>query len=441
MPSQAQFLNRTIAISALVALSAAAVAQPETAPPALEPTVAAPGERVGTQTNFGDQAKLGEFETAATTGLRLIELVEAEEGPNSTALAEVLFEVGDVQRQAKQHDAAEVTLMRSIEIYQAQGGRTAPELIKPMTSLGMNYNDAENYGPAIGVLGEARTLSRRNFGLLNEGQIEIVDHLTVGFVGLRQYEQADHQQLMMLQLYQRNHGTDTVAALPGVYKHAAYLRRRGLYGEALTLYQRSVRVIQDELGKTDPALAAPLRGIGNSFREQLLFDGLGASALKRSIEILEQADPVDYANLAQSYRDLGDWLTVFSRIGNGAKEYELAWQLLDQAEDGEELQERWFGSRTAKWVHQQPFSQRGLRLKGQEPGLKDGFVLIQLDVKSNGRTDNIVVIESEPAGAKDETIARSARKSRLRPHIVDGKVARLEGLRLRYEFTYKPDAF
>jgi len=447
MPSQATFLDRGIAIGALLALSVTATAQPNDAAPAddviptLEPTAAAPSDRVATHTNFRDQAKLGEFETAATTGLRLIELVEAEEGPNSTALAEVLFEVGEVQRQAKQHDAAEQTLMRSIEIYQSDGGQTAPELIGPMTSLGVNYNNAENYRPAVGVLGEARTLSRRNFGLLNEGQIEIIDHLTTGFVGLRQYEEADQQQLAALHLYQRNHGTDTVASLPGVYKAAAYLRRRGRYGEALALYQRSVRVIQDELSKTDPELAAPLREIGNSYREQLLFDGLGASALKRSVEILEQAEPVDHASLAQSYRDLGDWLTVFSRVGNGTVEYERAWQLLAEAENGEELRARWFGARATTWVYQQPFSQRGLRIKGQEPGLKDGFVLIQLDVKPDGRTDNVVVIKSEPAGAKDETIARSARKSRLRPHIVDGKVTRLEGRRLRYEFTYKPEAF
>ena len=441
MPSYVTFIHRCIAISALFALSAAAIAQPDDAIPALEPAVESASERIETHTSFRDQTKLGEFKTAATTGLRLIELVEAEEGPTSTALAEVLFEVGEVQRRAKQHDDAELTLIRSIEIYQSQGGQTTPELIGPMTSLGMNYNDAENYRPAVGVLGEARTLSRRNFGLLNEGQIEIVEHLTTSFVGLRQFEQADHQQLMMMQLYQRNHGTDTVASLPGVYKAAAYLRRRGRYNEALALYQRSVRVIQDERGKTDPELATPLREIGNSFREQLVFDGLGASALKRSIEILEQAEPRDYASLAQSYRDLGDWFTVFSKVGNGIEEYELAWQLLDEAEDGEQLRERWFGSSSIKWVYQPPYSRRGLRVKGEEPGLKDGFVLIQLDIKPDGRTANVVVIESEPAGAKDETIARSARKSRLRPHIVDGKVTLLEGRRLRYPFTYKPDAF
>lgn len=441
MSSQSQLLGRTIALSALLALSASAFAQTDAA---VAPAQAAEAlnERFETHITFLDQTKLGEFETAATTGVRLIELVEADEGPTSIKLAEVLADVGDVQRRAKQHDAAELTLLRSIEIFQSQGGQTAPELIAPMTSLGMNYNDTEDYRPAVGVLGEARTLSRRNFGLLNEGQIVIAEHLTRGYVGLRDYEQADKQQLMALQLYQRNHGTDTVASLPAVYRHATYLRRRGRFAEALASYQRAIRVIHQERGKLDPALALPLREIGNSYREQLLFDGLGASALKRSIEILEQAEPIDYIGLAQSYRDLGDWYTAFNRVGNGTEEYEHSWQLLDQAEEeGEELQQRWFSSRKAKWIVQLPFSQRGLRLKGTEPGLKDGFVLIQLDVKPDGRTDNVVVLESEPAGGKDETVSRSARKSRLRPYMVDGKVARLEGLRLRYEFSYKPESF
>ena len=473
MFAQAKSLSRYVTVTALLTVIPIALAQTESEPAELdalaapagasvsEPTdvdaadgdaielqsagmedpVDAPSERVETHDLFRSQSILREYDSAVTTGLRLVEIVEAEEGPNSIALADVLTEVGEIQRLAKQHDEAERTLLRSIEIYQSQSGQTAPELVRPMTSLGVNYIDDENYRPAVGVLGEARSLSRRNFGLLNEDQVEIIDHLTVGLIGLRQFEEADQQQLKMLHIYQRNHGVDTIDSLPGVYKHAAYLRIRGRFAEALSLYQRSVRIIQDERGKFDPALAEPLREIGNTYREQLIFDGLGASALKRSIEILEQAEPRDNLGLARSYRDLGDWLTVFSRVGNGIENYETAWQLLNEVEGGDELQRRWFGARTAKWIYRPPFSQRGLGQKGQEPGLKDGFVLIQLDVQPNGRTDNVVILESEPTGAKDETIVRSARRSRLRPYIVDGKAARLEGLRLRYEFHYRPEAF
>jgi len=435
-----QQFGASTALGLLLVFSTAGWSQPESTGPDAPAPQPAPN-RFETHIEFLDRTELEEFDLAASVGTRLVDLVEAEDGPTSAGLAEVLTDVGEVQRRAGQYDAAERSLLRAIDIYQSLDGPASAKLINPMLSLGMTYNDSEKYGAAVIILSEARSIDRRNYGLLDEGQLAIIGHLTKSYIRLRDYEQANQKQLEGLRLSQRIHGVDTLESLPALYTYAAFLRSVSSHDEARYYYNRAIRIIHRERGKSDPALAYPLREIGNSFREQGFPEGLGASALKRAIEILEQAEPLDYLALARVYRDLGDWYTAFSRVGRGAEEYEKAWQLLGESEMGSPLQQEWFDTRQPEFVYFVSPSQRGLRAKGSEPGLKEGFVTIQFDLLPNGRTDNVTVLESDPVGGKDESTLRSMRNSRLRPNLVDGKVAVTEGLKRRYRFTYQPDAF
>lgn len=440
MPLSTQQFYAASTFGLLLIFSAAGWSEQDIVGP--EPPLAAPpASRFETHIEFLDRAALEEFDLAASVGTQLIDLVEAQEGPTSLELAEVLTEVGEVQRLAEQHEAAESSLLRAIDIYQSLDGPASEKLVEPMVSLGLSYNDSEKYAPAVVMFSEARSINRRNNGLLNEGQLAIIGHVTESYIQLRQYELAHRRQLEALQLSQRIHGVNTMDSLPAIYRYAAFLRQLGNYDDARFFYSGAIRVIQEDQGKLVPALAYPLREIGNSFREQGIEEGFGASSIKRSIEVLEEAEPLDYLNLARSYRDLGDWYTAFSRVGRGAEEYEKAWQLLEQSELGSRLQDAWFTTRRPQFVRYVPPSQRGLRAKGSEPGLKQGFVTIQFDLLANGRTDNVTVLESDPPGAKDESTMRSMRGSRLRPNIVEGKVVRTEGLRRRYLFSYKPSAF
>jgi len=444
MSLSTQQRGATTVVGLLLVLSNPGWCQQETVgpdAPAPAPTPAPETSRFETRAEFLDRTALAEFDLAASVGSRLIDLVEAEDGPTSRELADVLTEVGEVQRLAKEYEAAEGSLLRAIDIYQSLEGPTSAQLVKPMVSLGLNYNDSEKYAPAVIIFSEARSIERRNHGLLNESQLAIIGHVTESYIQLRDYEQAHRKQLEGLRLSQRIHGVDTIASLPALYTYADFLRDVGSYDAARVYYSQAIRIIHDNRGKLDSAAAYPLRQIGNSYREQMLNEGMGAGSLKRAVEILEQTEPLDSLELARAYRDLGDWYTAFSRVGKGSEEYEKAWQVLENSEAGTALRAEWFATRRPEFVRYMPVSQRGLRFKGSEPGLKEGFVTIQFDLLANGRTENVTILESDPVGAKDESALRSMRTSRLRPNIIDGKVVRTEALRRRYVFTYKPSAF
>jgi outer membrane biosynthesis protein TonB len=66
-------------------------------------------------------------------------------------------------------------------------------------------------------------------------------------------------------------------------------------------------------------------------------------------------------------------------------------------------------------------------------------VLVRFDIDEFGRSNNVVVIASEPPGLKDEAVARHIRQSRFRPNIVEGRVVASRNKALDIIFRYVPN--
>lgn len=411
------------------ALAADSLPAQEAGPP--EPNL------VDTRARFDGFVELGEFSSAVETGRELIEQTKAEMGAETDATANAMTLVGRAATQAEDFDYAEALFLDAIALYEANNGTLSPVLIEPLTGLGDNYQASDAHPEAISAYVEARSLSRRNFGLLNKDQIGLLDEMSESYLQLEQLETADELQLNALRIAERVDGFENPAVLPALYKYGAWLRSIGRFADERLLYLRAMDIIKRSYGKDHPLSAVPLRETGNSFRVERIAEGLGASSLKRSIAVIEGAEEPDALELARSYRDLGDWYTAFSRTGKGAAEYRTAWRLLDQVEDGEEYRRRWF--RSGRFVFYQPPAQRGLRTRGSEPGLKDGFVTLRFDLTARGRPTNIELVDADPKDFKEESVKRALRRSRLRPILADdGNPILAEGLVRRYEYIYKP---
>jgi TonB family protein len=87
-------------------------------------------------------------------------------------------------------------------------------------------------------------------------------------------------------------------------------------------------------------------------------------------------------------------------------------------------------------VLREPISQRSL---SQEQDAPSGHVLVTFDLDTNGRSENVVVVESDPPGLKDESVLRHVRRSRFRPQMVDGVVVPGQQLALQFNYRYSPD--
>jgi TonB family protein len=364
-----------------------------------------------------------------------VKSVEAEVGRNTLRTAEAYFDLAEAKRAAGERDEAATSYLAAIDIYRAVDGGFTPLAIGPLTSLGDNYHEAGEYLSAVSAYGEARTISRRAYGLTNEGQVVFLDRLSRSLLELNQTIEADEQQTEALRLVERNHPPESDEALAALYKYAAWLRDRGFFQDEREQYLRALRTVREHYGKEDVRQVAPLVGLANSLRNQRLPDGLGISSLQEALRFLQAAPEQDRVAIAAVMRDIGDWFVAFNRVGYDGTEYRHAWELLGSAPNGEQLRQEWFTGPT--YVLREPISLRSL---SEEPDAPQGHVLVSFDLGTTGESTNVAIVESTPAGLKDEAMLRHIRRSRFRPQMANGELVPGQGLALQFNFRYMPDA-
>jgi TonB family protein len=383
---------------------------------------------------FGRLVADQKFAAAVPVGKRLAELTEQEFGKRSRETADVYAALGDAERHAGDHDGAEKSYLEAIDVYRSVDGVFTPLVIGPLTSMGENYDEAGQYLNAVSAYSEARTVNRRTFGLLNEEQIPLLDHMTQSLVALNDLAEADKQQLEALHLIQRNWPPDSDRSLAATYKYAAWLQSRGRFQEERDTYAQALRAITDASGENDPRRVEPLRGIANSFRSQGIPEPQGIGSLNQALEVLDAHQPRDDLATAEVLRDIGDWNVAFDKVDYAGEEYRRAWQLLGDVDNGEKVRADWF--RGANYVLREPISLRDI---SEERNAPQGHVVAKFDLDTSGRPSNVVIVESDPPGLKDEAVLRAVRRSRFRPQMLDGELVSGQGLGLRFTYRYTTD--
>lgn len=419
--------------------AAPAEAAGEAAPAATPNSEAASSQDQGparfeTQIAFDAEVAAKQYGEAATTGERLVELTASEFGDKSLELATVLTKLGDVQREDGDHDAAEQTFMRAINIVRETDGQFSTHLIAPMVGLGNNYEAAGDHLNALSTFSEARALNRRAFGILNPDQVPIMDLMSDTLYKMDRMSDAEDLQVEALEMAERTYGQDTIGTLDAIYKYARWLHRFNRVGDELDQYQHAIKIIEDAEGDTSLRLVTPLRAIGNSLREQRIEDGHGIGSLRHALDIIKSQPDPDPLELAKTLRDIGDWRTAFTRVGVDGDEYVQAWELLGQVENGEALRHEWFTG--VEYVLFEPLPSRRI---SRDADALEGHVLVKFDLDESGRPDNIEVVQSDPPGLKDDAALRSLRQSRFRPNMKDGKIVATHGLAVNFRYPYIPE--
>ncbi|HVS24658.1 MAG TPA: tetratricopeptide repeat protein [Gammaproteobacteria bacterium] len=361
--------------------------------------------------------------------------VEEQSGKNSRQSAEARLDLAELQKRAGDREGAEQSYLTAIEIYRSLDGAFTPLAIEPLTALGDDFKERKDYVSALSAYTEARTISRHAYGLLNEDQIPLLDRLTETMIELNKPAEADQHQQEALRLVERQYPPESNEALAALYKYAGWLREQGRFSEERDLYMRALRTIRDHYGKDDlhevPALAA----IGNSFRTQRLPEATGIGSLRDALQLMVARGAPDKVALAGVLRDIGDWDVAFSKVEYDGADYKRAWQYLGEVPEGDKLRKQWFTATI--YVLSEPISLLGL---SQEPKAPSGHVVVKFDLDKYGHTSNPTIIESEPAGLKDDAVLRHIRHSRFRPQMVDGEPVARTGLQLQFSYRYLRDA-
>jgi TonB family protein len=373
----------------------------------------------------------GELADALPIAHRLVELSEQEFGRRSRQTADAMFRLADVQRSSGRHGDAAASYLAVVDILRTVDGPFTPLAIAPLTALGETYQLASSHVEALSAFREARSVSRRAYGLHNVAQIGLLDRMTTSLEIAGQYIEANDLQRAALALVTRENEPHSAQTLDAIYKYAGWLAEVGQHQAERDQYTTAVRIIREHYGKDDLRLVEPLRAIGNSYRRELLLDSNGSRALHNALELIERQDRPDPVKLAEVLRDLGDWTVAFRGGVGRSEEYRRAWRSLDGVEGGDALREQWFSG--LRYVVEAPVDRTGL---STDADALEGSVLVQFKVSATGYARDVVVLESTPPGLKDDAVLRHVKQSLFRPQIVGGELALAQPITARFRFRY-----
>ncbi len=374
-----------------------------------------------------------DYEAAFDLGDELVAQAEAEFGATSTELVDAHVLLASLYRQQSNFDDAELHLLRAIEVIERRDGEQSMALIRPLITLGDTYFEARSYPEALATYGDARSLGRREFGLLNSDQIDIVQRMSAAALLMGDYEQARALQLEIVALVQRASGPDSIEAVDAQFRLASWYMRNARIDEARDIYSAIENTVREQFAD-DPLLAIRiLRTKAVAVRNgdpEVLFDRTNPLELQQALEIaatLEEPNPLLEAEI---WRDIGDWYVSLSEPPHMTAPYLQAWALLDSVERGFEHQHDWFGPLTL--IIAPPFNSR---LMSRDPDAPWGRIEMSFTLDTEGRARDIRVTQSDPPGLLDNAAIRQIRASRFRPRMEGGQVIESQAT-VGWDFQY-----
>src|SRR6266403_1171422 len=151
-------------------------------------------DRVAVYREFRAAFDAHRYPDALPLAEKLVALTQEQYGANGRELVNPLSNLGTTQYRMGDYKDAEDTYLRSVKIAADTGGGHADRLLlRPLQGLGATYYATRQYEDASVTLQRALDLSRNLDGLLNPGQMTILDPLIGSLVNLERHSEADRE--------------------------------------------------------------------------------------------------------------------------------------------------------------------------------------------------------------------------------------------------------
>lgn len=384
---------------------------------------------------------------------------------------------------------------RSISAYlerldelEEQYGAYEPELGEELASLGNLYQANGQHQEAVAAFKRQYQIARTNDGLYSLSQADTLKKMIISLVALREWEEVEKRHFFLQQLMTRNYAQNDLRKIDSLQDMANWhlyaftsnldekrmlhllTARNALAQTASILSANStsgikkldeiynnllytdyqIALLEQESAVQAQSRAAFEQRVRNDFytinRNNEVAQNLRTSQNSflygvRHLEDLRNA----YANnpkaepgaTAKVDAQIGDWYSLWQKHNNAQRHYQKAWsELANNPAASAALQET-FGEpiRLLNFVDQYESS------VSMAPGMKQGYVLFNLDINASGRVKNLSIVENEPADRTREINRASQRmsRSRYRPRYENGVPVDTQNVQVRYVFEYVPD--
>ena len=387
------------------------------------------------------------YDAADIAAKRVIEMSIKIYGPQSHETAKALNNLGVVQNNSQQYEAATQNFTSAIEILEILEDRLNSQLINPLKGLGAAQLGAGRPDLARQAYSRATHITHVNEGPHNLEQVEILESLAEAYVRMGDIEEARDVADRVHILQVRHFSDDPLGLLPSLMRRASWQHRSGYYNDERATYRRAIRIIEDSVGKDDPRLVDPLVKLGKSFyyyeplpqnQPRYVGSATGESYLKRANRIAERSEDFPWLELATTKLALADFYVFSESYSRAQNVYEEVWNELSIDEDRLEIRDDLLGQPRPIWTETLPAYTNGaigvMRKNGE---IRKGVVTVIFDVTRRGRS-RILEVKTEPAEFSDieNMVEREVRRRVYRPAVVDGDTRESGPQVFTHEFSY-----
>ena len=429
--------------------------------------------------DFHAHEQAGDWEQATSIAQSLVDVSRETADKQPLRLAEALCLLGDVSLDQGSFAIAEPSFTEALSLVEQHASPGSVALVEPLTGLGEVQAGMQRNDEAIATLNRALLLARRNKGLFDTAQVEILRALNVTFVHMRRFGEASAQIDYIERVFEHNYGGDDPRMADGLNEVARYYAQIGDLAVARFKYVRAIDIVERKLGKNDPMLVPALRGLADSYVTEMILSRIedgespannesirfgltdptpnlhrpptardlnraGLEGLKRALTILEARPASSPQVLAGTLIDLGDWYTIIGDPKQALPYYQRALAMPppkkkeekeEKAEDKDDSKGTPLGSAVLIFYPVPRLSARNLDLP--QEAVDEKFVQVEFTVTSEGTVTDEHVVEEDATNLQVSEVLGSIRAARYRPKFVDGKPVDVPGISYRQVFRVK----
>jgi tetratricopeptide (TPR) repeat protein len=398
---------------------------------------------------INNHARNAEFEYAMSLSQTLIDNIEVLRETATTRYGQILVNHGIIFSAAGELDQGLSIIDRGLEFMELHTNPFDSLLVNGVMAKGVTELSMENYEEAEDSFRRAQHITHRQGGVYAEEQLPIVNYLTTTHLKRVNVTAADREQLFSLRIAEQVYGPDSLELLPTLDRLGGYFATRGstipvfvdtdlrlqrdtLFKNAVSMYMRSVVIIEQNYGENDPRLVQPLRGLASARMLQVTNRKYAEDALQRSLQIVQSNPDSDISDRAQALIDLGD-LYVITSDSRSSETYLEAWHLLQESPETRGLANSLFGTPVRLFPRE-----NGVFYLSRKPEAAEEdeqlFAELEYTVNTEGKVSRVKVIERNVPNEQVRLLRQKLRGTRFRPRIYEGEILPTEGLTLLQPF-------
>jgi tetratricopeptide (TPR) repeat protein len=385
----------------------------------------------------------GTLDEADIAAKRIIEIAIKVYGAQSRETASALNNLGIVQHNMGQYDAAIQNFQSSVEIIEIAEDRLHDALVNPLKGLGAAQLNIGRPDQARKTFDRAAHITRVNEGPHNLGQVEILESIAETYIRLGDTKAARNILERIHIINVKQFESNPMGLLPSLMNRATWQHRAGYFAEERSSYRRAIRIVEASSGKNSPLLVEPLRRLGESFyvsdvSVQAPQQGLAVTGelyFKRAARIAEKTVGMDRRELSTTRLALADYYVYVEAHNRAQKIYREVWELLSVDDAHIAHRNELFADPVPVQTSLLPLYSGGAGASHND--LQSGRVVVDYTVSTRGRVKNLKTESFPPEFTVIQSVVHREIRGRIfRPRVVEGEVVEANDMVFEHLFSY-----